>query len=440
MRPALLATIAVIVAAPAAGRANPAEIFGFGSRAAGVAGAVSAWIDDFSAGYYNPAGIAFAHGKSVSVGAVASLTRLQVNGVNQEGSDPIGVVVGATAPVPLGGFLADRLHVGIGLYVLPSTLIRVTARLPDEPFYPYYDNRAQRLVVLPFLAARLTDTLALGVGVDVLAKVTGTVIAFEGPTRSLQPRVDEEIGANIALHAGLRWQPTAAHGLALVYRQAFGLPFATIADTVVAGEPLALNLRAEGLYTPHQVVAGYAFRDGATLVAADVTWAHWSAYEGPYVRVTSNLPLVGPLAGRTPEVSFSDTIGLRVGLEQGVGRVALRGGYGYETSAVPSDQPGVTNLLDGPKHTVSLGFGIALWRGLRVDAHLEGQFVGGRTLRKRIAPADEETAPFDGLHDEVLDNPSEPATLGAQISNPGYPTIDSGGQLFSGGITMELRL
>ena len=29
---------------------------------------------------------------------------------------------------------------------------------------------------------------------------------------------------------------------------------------------------------------------------------------------------------------------------------------------------------------------------------------------------------------------------GAQISNPGYPSIDSGGQVFSGGISLEVQL
>jgi len=31
-------------------------------------------------------------------------------------------------------------------------------------------------------------------------------------------------------------------------------------------------------------------------------------------------------------------------------------------------------------------------------------------------------------------------TVGAQISNPGYPSLDSGGQVFSGGVTLEVEL
>ena len=46
----------------------------------------------------------------------------------------------------------------------------------------------------------------------------------------------------------------------------------------------------------------------------------------------------------------------------------------------------------------------------------------------------------DGLRDEVTDDPQDPATQGAQISNPGYPRLDSGGQVFSGGATLEVGL
>ena len=43
------------------------------------------------------------------------------------------------------------------------------------------------------------------------------------------------------------------------------------------------------------------------------------------------------------------------------------------------------------------------------------------------APAGDEPAPFDALRDESTDDP------GVQISNPGYPSIRSGGQVVSGG-------
>jgi hypothetical protein len=418
---------------------SPADVFGLGSRAAGVGGAAAAWIDDFSAGHYNPAGIAFAERGTLTVGALGSRALLSINTDDYELPEPVGVLLGAAGPAPLHGPLSGRVHVGLGLYVIPQTILRITARLPDEPFYPYYDNRTQRLMVLPFLAVRVRSDLAVGLAVNTLAGVGGSVLAFQGPTRALEPRVDEEIPPRLRLNAGVRWQPAPAHQVALVFRQAFSVPFSTVADTEVAGEPLALDIRAEGLYTPDQVVAGYALRTGSLAAALDVTWARWSAYTGPYVRVTSDLPLVGALAGSTPAVPFRDTFGTRAGVEKQLGPAFVRGGWAFETSPVPAHQPGVTNLLDGPKHTFSLGLGWAVGR-LRLDLHGGAQVVGQRTLVKRIAGPDESPSPFEGLRDEVLDNPNAPETLGVQISNPGYPSLDGGGVVLSAGLSVELAL
>jgi hypothetical protein len=190
-------------------------------------------------------------------------------------------------------------------------------------------------------------------------------------------------------------------------------------------------------------------------VGLDAIWSNWSAYQGPYVTVHSALPLVGPLASDLPAVPYSDTIGVRLGgelnLEVGPqraggdrGEVALRGGYAFETSPFPAVQTGVTNLADGPKHTLSVGGGLYFPRAfgkanLRIDAHLQGQLVGERRLEKRIVGDDEVYDPFTSLRDEVEDDPGDPSTAGVQVSNPGYPGLRTGGQVYSGGVTAEVE-
>lgn len=441
----------VLFLLPAVARANPAEVFGFGSRQAGLGGAVAARVDDFSSGYYNPAGLAFGRGKRVAFGVLGAASNLRVNDDAYPIAEPFGFVFGASAPAPLGGLAAGLIHVGIGLYLLPDTVIRVIARQPEEPFYPYYDNRTQRLVVLPVIAVRPSDRLAFGIGLNALAGLAGQVVAAQGPTRALEPRVDEEIGTRVRLNAGVRWRATPWWEVALVYRQAFGVPFSTVTNNEVAGEPIDLAIDAEGLYTPDQVVVGNAWRAGGLDLSLDLTWARWSGYPGPYVTVDSELPLVGALRGRLPDVPWSDSFGARLGLERAMplggrgGAWQLRGGYGLETSPVPDEQPGVTNLLDGPKHTIAAGVGVripglARGRTLRIDLHAQAQLVGARTLRKTVAAQGESPAPFDALRDEVTDDATDPTTQGVQISNPGYPSIRSGGQVFSGGITIEVEL
>jgi len=340
--------------------------------------------------------------------------------------------------------MTERIHIGLGMYLLPKTIAQVRAHFPDEPFYPWYDNRLQRIVILPGAAVRLTDTVRVGAAVNFLAGVEGGVRASEGSTRALEARVDERIPSVLRLNAGLSWSPTESVRLGLAYRERFEVPFATASQTEVAGEPIDLDLRASGQFTPNQVAGGVAWIGSQVAATADLTWANWSEYPGPFVQVRSELPLVGPLAAQVPAVPYQDTVAIRVALESR-GRLAVRGGYGFETSPIPAEQTGVTNLLDGPKHTVGAGLAVRFpdaigGKELRIDLHLQAQIVAGRTLTKTIWNGDGDYNSFSSLRDEVTDNPTDPATQGAQISNPGYPGLESGGEVYSGGLTMEVAL
>jgi hypothetical protein len=75
---------------------------------------------------------------------------------------------------------------------------------------------------------------------------------------------------------------------------------------------------------------------------------------------------------------------------------------------------------------------------VRIDAHVQAHLVGKRTLEKQLLVDGEEYDSFTSLRDEVVDDPADPTTSGVQVSNVGYPDLDSGGQVFSAGISMEL--
>jgi long-subunit fatty acid transport protein len=203
---------------------------------------------------------------------------------------------------------------------------------------------------------------------------------------------------------------------------------------MIAGEPIDLDLHAEGAFTPHQVFAGVHWKTDAFATAFDVGWSKWSGYPGPYVTVTSQLPLVGPVPAQAPDVPFSDTFSVRAGLESlSTDGFVYRGGYAFESSPVPSDQHGVTNLLDGRKHSVGFGAGF-VHKKLRVDAHLLVTIVATRTLTKTVYDGKGTYDPYTSVRDE------DPNVSGAQITNPGFPSVKSGGELLTAGLTLTVPL
>jgi hypothetical protein len=410
--------------------ANPLEVLGLSSRFAAQAGTGAASADDAAALYYNPAGLAIRPAAELELGVVGAHSFL----LNDHSlADPYGAQLLARAPIPLDGRWNRRIVVGIALHLLPHDVARVIAPAPSAPYYPWYGDRLARIAVVPGAAVRL-GPVTVGAAVNVLAGLDGSLSAAEGETRAIDSRVDERIPTIARAIAGVTWQVAPAVRLGATFRQKFSVPFETKAATLVAGQPIDLDLSAAGAFTPHEVVVGAALTGSAGTLALDATWSMWSQYAGPYVRVDSALPLVGAVPGEPPSVPFKDTIAVRLGLESAPrAGWTFRGGYAFETSPVPAAQRGVTNLLDGPHHTIGAGIGYAFGRA-RLDAHLQVQVVQGRTLEKQFWDGTGTYDSFQNLRDEDTD------AAGNQTTNPGYPSIKGGGEVVAGGVTLEVGL
>ena len=428
--------------------ASTPDVFGLGSEATALAGAVTARATDFSAAFYNPAGLSAGPGtREVALGLTGYASRLAVRGQRARITDPLGFELGVRLPVPLGGRLQGRVVLGLALHMLPDQIVHIVAHTPEEAFFPYYDNRTQRLLVLPAFGVRITRRLTLGVGFNFLAGLDGKVDASPGATRAIEPRVDEKLEATLKLHAGARFEATDRLALALSYRQGFSVPFRTASVNRVAGLNIDINIDAEGLFTPDEVWAGAALAATPRLmVSLDLGWLRWSAWRGPYVTVSSVLPIAGPFDVSPPVVPYDDIYSVRAGaewraLEHPGWELRLRAGAGYEPSPLP-DQPGVTNLLDSDKIILAAGAGLLLphlyAQPLRIDAHLMAHALRDRTFVKQVYPTGATGCPATnsvcGLHDEVADIP------GTQISNIGYPQITGGGSVWEAGITVTLSL
>jgi hypothetical protein len=441
LRP-LLALVCLLASRPAA--ASGADVFGLGPQSSAQAGAVSASATDFSAGFYNPAGLSFGSSGEVGIGLSGFGSGLEIGGRRAALSSPLALLLGARTPLPFGGVLRNRLTFGLAISTMPTSLLHLVSREPDEAFFPLYDNRTQRLLVLPALGLRLTSRLAVGIGINYFAGLAGTVAGAGGASRAIEPRADERLRGSAGVHAGVRWDPWSCLSLAFTYRQRFSVPFSTVADFLVAGERISLTVDSRGLFSPEQWVFGVALRPrGGTTIGLDATLARWSRWDGPYVRVSSTLPVAGEINGELPTPSFSDIWTVHAGAEHRVletrhVELRLRAGAGYDPSPIPANQPGVTNLMDGAKVVLALGAGLRLRRVLprpvTVDAHFGLHLVAERTYVKRFLGTGEARDPMNGLSDE------DPNTAGDQTSNPGYPSISGGGHVWAASVLFGVEL
>jgi long-chain fatty acid transport protein len=405
----------LLLSAPA--RANPADAFGFGSRAAAMGNAATAIADDGSACYYNPAGLARADDLRIDIGYQAALPRLALNGHDSGVDATHGFTAALVAP---GRLFGVRFAFGAALFLPDDRLTRVRQLPYTQPQWIYYDNRTQRLLLVAALAVQIVPGLTIGGGAAFMSRTSGTV-ALEGTIAvtdtdaqsALQSSVHVDLVALRYPHVGIAWQATRWLTVAASYRHSFSLQvdqgFSIHGNVGNPGVPPivtngALDARSQSsdLFQPWQLTVGGALRLTRTLlVSVDATFARWSEFPTPASQLALALdlgPTFNPLVHLPPARSyappgFHDILIPRLGVEWRAlerARLALdlRGGYSYEASPVP-EQWGQTSYADSDKHRFSLGAGLEarlgrwLPRPLAFDLHLAATYLPPRANRKQ---------------------------------------------------------
>ena len=417
----------VFAAAPA--RANEADTYGLGSRSAAMGSAVAADAPDFSANYYNPAALVGARGPSLSIGYVYAWNHLAVNGQDNHVSNVHGIVGGLALP---GKLLGIPFAFGLGLYLPDSGISRVKALRQETPRWALYDERASIVFLSASLAVRPVRWLELGGGVAFLAstrgrfEITGTADILHPYDSQLRHEVNADLASVRYPQVGARAKIDGFGFVGVVYRGQTQIKLAL--DAHLQGSvsfaglevPLLYDLasRTVNAFLPEQFVLGVSFQRVKNLhVNADFTFVDWAAFESPTAVTTSNLkvqvppgiPISLPPNPRATVVlppGFKNRLVPRFGVEYiipaagGLRRLAdddedrraleipLRAGYVYERSPVPP-QTGVTNFVDGDRHTFSLGAGLTLNApgsvlagSLTVDLHAQLSVLKERITHK----------------------------------------------------------
>lgn len=369
--------------APREAHASLPDLIGLGTRAPGLGGAAVSTASDYEAAYYNPAGLGGTRRRFV-VGAVYGGYRLQIDGNDAPVEDTAGLVLGGSTGIPLGGWMKDRLGIGLGLFLPFAVVNRVRVPYPDVPRAALLDTRTQIVSVLLGGGLRLPAGLSIGGGVLALAALVGSIdIAADGVGR-ITSSSEQQLTVDYAPIIGLRWQsPASRVNLGLVYRGESRSTYRIAVHTRL-GDLLPLSLptlyfAGTAQYDPQQVAAEAAVRPvPSLLLAAQLLWKRWSRFPYPIERASKgSLDLPAP--------GFHDTVVPRVAAEwtaPGLRSVelAVRGGYSFEWSPAPTTpaEDDSRYLLDASRHVLSAGLSLRLLGAapLSFGGFVQAHFLG----------------------------------------------------------------
>ena len=421
--PTLFCVLVLVIAtgAPARAHAQAMDTFGMGSRSTAMGGAVTADVEDFSANYYNPAGLARGDELRIALGYMGVHSQMYVNDIDSSIDGVRGVVAGFVVPGRLGevGFAF-----GLGVHLGDNRVSRSRTLPRTTPRWEFYDNRPHRTYLAAHLALRLVDWLLVGGGLAFQA-ISTTTLELRGTLDIPSPAGASELEQNLVgdletlryPQLGAQIVPNDDVSFGVAYRGEYrlsnvlgaeGLAGVTGVSEVPPDLYVLINTESVNSFAPQQLSFGASVRVLEWLkVNAELTWVDWSDYETSIgqsdVVLTLDVPpelmdfieVPDSIASTRPiDAGFSDRWVPRIGLEaRALETDALsldvRAGYFFESTPVP-EQSGAYNLIDTDRHALSLGAGLVLTdleptvNGfLAFDLHLQYSILPERTMVKQ---------------------------------------------------------
>ncbi len=372
--------------APALALGAGFSLYEHGARAVALGGAFAATADDPTAVYYNPAGLAFLEGTSVTAGAYGISFDSKVHGDNPYPGRGYSEEMESRIFLPghayAAGKLGKRAAWGLGVYA-PFGL---GTQWPDAWAGRYISQRIDLEVynVNPTFAYRLTDNLAVAVGADYflvdldLWRAAGIVNPYTQvmtDVAKVNMAASDETGWG--WNAGLLWKLGGGFSLGVSYRSRVELEaegkakFIQVStgrqdlDQIVRGTlPFGTTPRVRSDITfPAESRVGLAWREEG--FGVEVNWVRvgWSSFD--------DFPMVFPDYPQLTQIrqeDYEDSDTYRVGMEfKGSDKLSFQLGALYDETPVPVKS--VSPLLpDASRRGVSVGVSWQLAESLRLDA------------------------------------------------------------------------
>jgi len=414
--PAALAALAMAVP-PAAG--SPLDLFGFGGRSPGMAGAGVATIDGYDAVYVNPAGLALVTRKRATVGGLYGDFSLDLGGAATDTDAARGLVLGGELPIPLGGAARDRVGMGFGFYIPSTAINRAAAPFPGTPIFTLLENRSHVVALQLAFGVKLDARWSVGVGINALAVLRGGIAVGTDGAGRFTTQSEQRLVTRFSPLVGARWRWRDDVDLGLVARAPsrsdYDIQVTSDLSDVIPLELPPIRIAGAAQYDPMgaAVEAAWRVRPSLTLIG-QLNWQHWSGFPLP----TEN-PVSGTPAQESP--GFHDIVVPRLALTHHAaalgGEVIARGGYAFLWSPAP-EMTGRQSLLDNHRHLIAAGLGLG-WPGTTVPLHVDA-WVQLHVLQPRRHHKD----PARFLPDET----------------PPFDVLDTGGHMVVGGLTVGVDL
>ena len=376
---------AFLLLAPTSSFGAGFALFEHGSRAVGLGGAFGATADDPTAIYFNPAGIAFLQGTQFAIGTELITESDTFTGANpypgQGYSVDMKKQIFALPELYLTGALTPDLHWGIGAFA-PFGL---GTWWPNEYAGKYISKRVtlQVVDVNPTLSYKVTDNLALAVGVDYfysdlsLTRSIGAVNPYTQQVAEVgQVHLATDLSGGFGWNVGLLGKLDGGFSIGATYRSNVKINYTGTAsftqfptgypdfDAIVGSQiPFGTKPAARtSIKYPDEKRIALAWHGNKVGIEADVVRMGWSSFQDLPIDLVAY-----PALSETRPENYKDANCYRLGFEYKTSpSLSWQFGLVYDKTPVPTES--VSPLLpDSDRKGASIGASIALSPKTRLD-------------------------------------------------------------------------
>lgn len=381
---ALLAACLLLLGLCTQGSTSSFRSNGLGARARALGGAYVAIADDTSAGYWNPAGLAFTRGPLTQA-------ELKFDSIGVTYTPPGGSVQGNTPRtlfIPAAGTIMPLSHRKMpSLALLGYVPFGLQLGWEDDAAYRY-NVTADEIRVLSVggaTAYRANDRVAVGIAafanigkITLDNKVPSSVYAgVPGLPDAAFAATGHDTSPNV--HVGALWHANSKLRVGAAYRSPIDLRIRGDAALSLPGGLVITDQWEMPLTLPRNISLGVAWQaTPELLVAGQADWVDWSSIDQQVITFSQ-----GALPDQQTARNWRDRVQLRVGGEYTAhAPLILRAGYSYDPTPVP-DTTLDPLLLDLNRHIVAVGIGTSRdnWA---VDVSYEHFFGQPRTTTTSV--------------------------------------------------------